>query len=241
MSSGEFHSNLPFRAGAHSSRGRSGRAASAGTYHLIITRCFRSPQSLACTSAVHRAADIDTDLLAVPVFEGEERASRTSRHRQPRPAVSSNGHSCPVSCRAASTNSWSLRSRTAGVRSGIAFVGAGKRSEFTTERLRRVATAAALQSTAAAGRSASPGSTAAISRSSAPVQAAAEGLALSRSARDRYKSGERARRPVDRDVHRRGRPDRRSRPPRGRDRARPHPGRVVQHRARALATSRRTC
>ena len=81
---------------------------------------------------------------------------------------------------------------TNGWRTGrIAFIGAGKRAEFTTERLRRVATAAALQA-----RLRRVQRFAWLNRGDIPlpeaVQAAAEGLALAAFSGDRYKSVERS-------------------------------------------------
>src|SRR6188474_503609 len=88
-------------------------------------------------------ADVDTDLLAVPIFEGDDMAAdlraldgatggalmraQESRELTGRPyelLVT------PV------TNGWRA--------ARIAFIGAGKRADFSTERLRRVAGAAAL-------------------------------------------------------------------------------------------------
>ncbi len=73
----------------------------------------------------------------------------------------------------------------------VALVGAGKLDELTTERLRRVATAAAL-----AARQRRVKSLAFVNRGNldvaAAVQAIAEGLSLAGFSGDRYKSGERA-------------------------------------------------
>jgi leucyl aminopeptidase len=78
----------------------------------------------------------------------------------------------------------------------IAFIGAGKRSEFTLERLRRVAAAAALNA-----RERRVQRFAWLNRGELPilkaVQAATEGIALSAFSADRYKSGERGAPPID--------------------------------------------
>ena len=121
----------------------------------------------------------------------------------------------------------------------LAFVGAGKRSEYTTERLRRVATAVALHA-----RQRRAQRLAWLNRGDLPlaaaVQAAAEGLALSLFSGDIYKSGERAAAPLtELVIDRRGQATKRFLRDAGR--ARPYPRRVVQHRARALSTSPRTC
>ena len=78
----------------------------------------------------------------------------------------------------------------------IALIGAGRRDEFSTERLRRVASAAAL-----AARQRRVGRIAWLLRGDLPaaaaVQASAEGLGLSGFSIDRYKSGERGGPPPD--------------------------------------------
>ena len=78
----------------------------------------------------------------------------------------------------------------------MAFVGAGTRKEFNTERLRRVAAAAAL-----GARQRRVQRMAWLNRGDLPllaaVQAATEGIALSAFSADRYKSGERGAPPLD--------------------------------------------
>jgi leucyl aminopeptidase len=140
------------------------------------------------------AADIDTDILAVPVFEGEERGAElrgidgATGGALERALASGELQGrlyeflvTPV------TNGWRAQR--------LAFVGAGKRSEYTTERLRRVATAVALH-----GRQRRATRLAWLNRGDLPlaasVQAAAEGLALSLFSGDSYKSGERAAAPL---------------------------------------------
>src|SRR3982750_1699680 len=88
-------------------------------------------------------ADIDTELLAVPIFEGDEMASDLRALDGATGGALMRAH-----------ESQELRGKpyellitpvTNGWRAGrIAFIGAGKRSVFTLERLRRVAAAAAL-------------------------------------------------------------------------------------------------
>jgi leucyl aminopeptidase len=135
-------------------------------------------------------AEIDTDVLAVPVFEGEERGmdvrsldaatggmlirALESRELQGRLFEL---FVTPV------TKGWKARR--------VAFVGAGARADYTTERVRRVATTVALHV-----RQRREQRLAWLNRGDLPVagavQAAAEGLALSLFSADTYKSGERA-------------------------------------------------
>jgi leucyl aminopeptidase len=140
-------------------------------------------------------ADIDTDLLAVPIFDGDETAGDL------RALDDATGG---VLMRA--LESRELQGRlfeilvtpvTSGWRSArIAFIGAGKRKEFTTERLRRVATAAAL-----GARQRRALRMAWLIRGDLPllaaVQAATEGIALSAFSGDRYKSVDRGAPPLD--------------------------------------------
>ena len=140
-------------------------------------------------------ADIDTDLLAVPIFDGDETAGDL------RALDDATGG---VLMRA--LESRELQGRlfeilvtpvTSGWRSArIAFIGAGKRKEFTTERLRRVAAAAAL-----GARQRRALRMAWLIRGDVPllaaVQAATEGIALSAFSGDRYKSVDRGAPPLD--------------------------------------------
>jgi leucyl aminopeptidase len=139
--------------------------------------------------------EIEADLIAVPVFEGDldetdlrafDAASggvlmraRESRELQ--------GKLYEVIVTPAG-NDWRA--------SRIAFIGAGKRSEFDTERLRRVAAAAAL-----AARQRRVQRFAWVHRGDLPevpsVQAATEGIILSAFSADRYKSGERGAPPLE--------------------------------------------
>src|SRR5688500_13762267 len=140
-------------------------------------------------------ADIDTDLLAVPIFDGDETAGDL------RALDDATGG---VLMRA--LESRELQGRlfeilvtpvTTGWRSArIAFIGAGKRKDFTTERLRRVAAAAAL-----VARQRRALRMAWLIRGDLPllaaVQAATEGIALSAFSGDRYKSVDRGAPPLD--------------------------------------------
>src|SRR6476646_5731215 len=140
-------------------------------------------------------ADIDTDLLAVPVFEGDDMASDL------RALDAATGGALMRA-----QESQELRGKLYEVLitpvtsdwrpARIAFIGAGPRSGFSTERLRRVAAAAAL-----AGRQRRAQRFAWLNRGDIPiqaaVQAATEGIALSAFSPDRYKSGERGAPPID--------------------------------------------
>jgi leucyl aminopeptidase len=141
------------------------------------------------------AAEIDTDILAVPVFEGEELgadlraldgatggalvAALDSRELQ--------GRLYELFVTPVTGGGWRARR--------VAFVGAGPRAEYSTERVRRVATAVALHARQRRGQR-----LAWLNRGELPlaaaVQAAAEGLALSLFSADTYKSGERAAGPL---------------------------------------------
>jgi leucyl aminopeptidase len=142
-----------------------------------------------------RPAEIDTDILAVPVFEGEERSGELAEL---------DGATGGVLGRA--LESRELQGRlfellTVPTNGGwraqrVTFIGAGRRTDYTTERLRRVATAVALHARQRRGRA-----LAWLQRGDLPleaaVQAAAEGLALSLFSGDTYKSGERAAAPLE--------------------------------------------
>ena len=90
------------------------------------------------------AAEIDTDVLAVPVFEGEERgadlqALDTATGGALTLALESRelrGRPYEIFVTPVTGTGWKSQR--------IAFVGAGPRAEYSTERLRRVATAVAL-------------------------------------------------------------------------------------------------
>jgi len=131
--------------------------------------------------------EIDTDLLMVPLFEGEGLQGELQ---------DIDGATGGVLGRAIASGEArgkayeTLVTPVAGWRaSRVAIVGAGTRADFGTERLRRVATAAALQA-----RQRRVPRVAWLIRGQATaveVQAAAEGLVLARFSGDTYKSGER--------------------------------------------------
>ena len=140
-------------------------------------------------------ADIDTDLLAVPIFEGDDLASDL------RAIDAATGGALMRA-----QESLELRGKpfelvitpitTDWRPSRVAFIGAGPRSQFTTERLRRIAGAVAL-----GARQRRVQRLAWLNRGDIPllaaVQAATEGIALSAFSADRYKSGERGAPPID--------------------------------------------
>lgn len=151
-----------------------------------------SVPALAVSSAP--AAETDTDILAVPIFEAEEPGAdlraldKATSGALIRALESRELRGClyelfvtPI------TNGWLARR--------VAFVGAGRRADYTTERLRRVATTVALHA-----RQRRAQRLAWLNRGDLPlaaaVQAAAEGLALSMFSADTYKSGERAAAPL---------------------------------------------
>ncbi len=151
-----------------------------------------SPTAVVPALAVSGAspADVETDLIAVPIFEGDDPAADlralddATGNALMRALESREVEGRPYEIFITTvTNAW---------RAGrIAFIGAGKRADFTTERLRRVATAAALQA-----RQRRVQRFAWLNRGDIPlpeaVQAAAEGLVLAAFSGDRYKSGDRA-------------------------------------------------
>ena len=140
-------------------------------------------------------AEIDTELIAAPVFEGDldESDLRTFdtatggalMHARESGELQGKLYELIVTPAA---GEWRA--------ARIAFIGAGKRAEFTTERLRRVAAAAAL-----AARQRHVQRFAWFNRGDLPlaasVQAATEGIVLSAFSADRYKSGERGAPPLE--------------------------------------------
>jgi leucyl aminopeptidase len=136
-----------------------------------------------------RAADVETELLAIPVFEGEDVAARV-------PGLDE--AAAGTVRRAAASRELQgklfelfLAPIVSGWRAQrVALVGAGKAEEFTMERLRRVASAAGL-----AARQRHIARIAVLYRgdieAAAGAQAVAEGLILANFSADRYKSGER--------------------------------------------------
>ncbi len=142
-----------------------------------------------------RIPDVETDLLIVPVFDGEN---------IPAAIEGLDGATGGAVQRAESSREIQGRlfeffatPTLDGYRAArVALAGAGRAAEFTTERLRRVATAAAL----AARQRRVPRIAFVMRGAFAPelaVQAAAEGLLLAAFSADRYKSGERGGAPAE--------------------------------------------
>ena len=137
------------------------------------------------------AGQCDTDVVAVPVFDGEPRDAEFQALDQATggalvralDAREIQGRLYEVLLTTVTDAAWKARR--------VAFVGAGPRGEYSTERLRRVATAVALHVRQRRG-----GRLAWLNRGDLPVpaavQAAVEGLVLSLFSGDSYKSGERA-------------------------------------------------
>ena len=140
-------------------------------------------------------ADIDTDLLVVPVFDGDDTAADL------RGLDGATGGALMRAYESRELQGRLFELLITPVATGwraarVAFIGAGKRKEFTHDRLRRVAAAAAL-----AARQRRAQRIAWLNRGDLPllgaVQAATEGIALSAFSADRYKSGERGAPPLD--------------------------------------------
>jgi len=155
----------------------------------------RTVSGLAVAFTASRAADVDTDLLVLPVFEGEDAAARVPGLDE----ATSGFVSRALASREIQGKPYELY-LTPVVRewraARVALIGAGKAEEFGTERLRRVTTAAAI-----AARQRRIKRIAVVHRGdvepAAGVQAIAEGLLLANFSADRYKSGERAPGPID--------------------------------------------
>jgi leucyl aminopeptidase len=152
-----------------------------------------SEAAVTLTSA--RPADVETDLLFVPIFEGE---------RPPSAMPGLDDASSGVIGRASESGEFQGRSYElflatlggAWRAQRVALIGAGKARDFDTERLRKLATAAALASRqrrvrrmAFLNRTGGDGATA--------VQAIAEGLVLANFSGDLYKSEDRSGPPVE--------------------------------------------
>ena len=149
----------------------------------------RTVSGLAVAFSASRAADLETELLVMPVFEGEDAAAQVpgldeatgravsralgSREIQGKPFEL---FLTPVA------TSWRA--------TRVALIGAGKAEEFDAERLRRMASTAAL-----AARQRQVKRLAFAHRgqmdAAAGVQAIAEGVLLANFRADRYKSGDR--------------------------------------------------
>src|SRR3954466_15115777 len=140
-------------------------------------------------------ADIDTELLAVPFFEGDDISADLRALDAATGGALARAHQSQElrgklyeQFVASVTNGWRV--------GRIAFVGAGTRSDFSLERLRRLAAAASLSARERRVRRFGW-----LNRGDLPilkaVQAATEGIVLSAFSADRYKSGERGAAPVD--------------------------------------------
>ena len=138
-------------------------------------------------------AEIATDLLMVPVFEGDplddvQGLDAGAGGHIGRAMKSGEFKGKPFDFYLTPLTGWKAER--------VALIGAGRRDGFTTERLRRVATAAAL-----AARQRRVSRIAWVVRGDLPVaaaaQASAEGLGLAAFSIDRYKSGERGGPPVE--------------------------------------------
>lgn len=160
--------------------------------HYNPQRMLLTPDNPNLSLVTTALAEIATDLLLVPVFDGD------SLDDIPGIEAAAGGH---IS-RATASGEFQgrpfevyLTPLTGWKTERVGLVGAGKRDEFTTERLRRVATAAAL-----AARQRRVTRIAWVVRGgladAAAVQASVEGLVLSAFSIDRYKSGERGGPPV---------------------------------------------
>ena len=143
---------------------------------------------------VSRPADINTDLLIVPVFDGDavpidvDGLDAATGGTVKRAIDSRELQGRPYELFLTPTSGWRAPR--------VALVGAGKRAEYSTERVRRVATAAAL-----AARQRRIPRIAWWHRGdldlAAALQAATEGLILASFSGDRYKSGERSGPPAE--------------------------------------------
>jgi leucyl aminopeptidase len=162
------------------------------TYNHAMPWTVSSP-AIALSSV--SPAEIDAEMIAVPVFEadGDETdlrvfddatAGMLMRARESRELQGKLYELVVIPA----GDGWRA--------SRVAFVGAGRRAEFNTERLRRVAAAAAL-----AARQRRVQRFAWVHRGDLPltasVQAATEGIILSAFSADRYKSGERGAPPIE--------------------------------------------
>lgn len=155
----------------------------------------RTVSGLAVAFTATRAADLDTELLVLPVFEGEDVTGTVPGLDEAtggavgRAIASGEIQGKPFEL--------FLTPVVHGWRAArLALIGAGKAADFDTERLRRVATAAA---TAARQRRVKrlgfvvPGR----GEPGASAQAVTEGLMLANFSADRYKSGERGAGPME--------------------------------------------
>jgi leucyl aminopeptidase len=155
----------------------------------------RTVSGLAVAFTATRAADLDTELLVLPVFEGEDVARQipgldeAAGGAVSRAVASGEIQGKPFELFLTPVvHGWHA--------ARLALIGAGKTADFDIERLRRLATAAAT-----AGRQRRVKRVGFVVRgdadSAASVQAITEGLMLANFSGDRYKSGERGAGPID--------------------------------------------
>jgi leucyl aminopeptidase len=141
-----------------------------------------------------RPAEVDTDLLFVPLFEGESPATAvadldnaTGGFAQ-RAVETGEFQARPFELFLTPLSGWKA--------ARVALIGAGKAADFDTERLRKLATAAAL-----AGRQRRLKRVAFLSRGggepAAAVQAITEGLVMASHSADAYKSDDRSCPPLE--------------------------------------------
>ena len=151
-----------------------------------------SPAAPAFSLSVTQPSEIETDLLIVPLFEADSLDDVSAV------MAAADGHlqrafaSGEIKGRAFE---WLITPVSGWKAPRVAVIGAGKRTDLSTERLRRLGTAAALQA-----RQRQIGRIGWIQRgdlaAAASVQAVVEGLALASFSGDVYKSAERANAPV---------------------------------------------
>jgi leucyl aminopeptidase len=136
-----------------------------------------------------RPADLDTDLLIAPVFDGESLPADVEGLDQ----ATGGAVGRAIESREVQGRPYELFLTPAidGWRAArVALVGAGKRADFSTERLRRVATAAALAARQRRVRRIAWWHRGDLEIGAA-IQAAVEGIILAAFSGDLYKSGER--------------------------------------------------
>jgi leucyl aminopeptidase len=155
----------------------------------------RTVSGLAVAFTAARAAEVNTDLLVLPIFEAEDVVARVSGLDD----AAGGAVSRAIASREIQGKPFELFlvPNVQGWRAGrLALMGAGKAADFDTERLRRVATAAA-----AAARQRRIKRIGFVVRGdgdpAVSVQAVTEGLMLANFSADRYKSGERGAPPIE--------------------------------------------
>src|SRR4051812_45163251 len=145
-----------------------------------------------------RSADVDTDVLFLPVFEGEEPSALLEGLNEA--TVQAVERAVSGKEFQAKPYELFLLPAVSGWRAArVALIGCGRTDEASMERLRRVASAAAL-----AARQRRLGHVAVLNRglenAADSAQAITEGLVLANYSGDRYKSGERGGPPAERAV-----------------------------------------